>query len=232
MEYSILVLNTGSTSTKLAVYRNETKMVQKEYQHSKDFLKKFPYVADQLPMRQEIVEKFITTEAANYAPFDAIVARGGILPPIQSGGYTIDEAMVDYLLNISNEEHASNLSACIAYDIKRKYNIPFAFIYDGITIAELESIARISGIPDMPRVSVAHALNMRATARKAAESQHKQYDEMNIITVHMGGGFSMAFHKNGKMIDVVGDDEGPFSPERSGGQQLVQMIKYLQDEPD
>ncbi|MDR0433566.1 MAG: butyrate kinase, partial [Gracilibacteraceae bacterium] len=114
MKNTILVLNTGSTSTKLAVYSGLTKEIQAEYVHDKQFLSAYPYVADQLPMRRALAEEFTGAKAAPFAPFAAIVARGGILPPIKSGGYVINAAMTDYLLNVCQEEHASNLAACIA----------------------------------------------------------------------------------------------------------------------
>ena len=233
MKCSIMVLNTGSTSTKMAVYQGHSdsdevnQVVLKEYTHSKEFLKDYPYMSDQLPMRRKIADEFVETIALLYAPFDAIVARGGILCPINSGGYEINETMVNYLLNVSQEEHASNVAACIAYELAKTHSIPHAYIYDGITTDELEPISRISGIPDMPRVSVIHALNMRATAMKAAKDLEKNYEQATIIVAHLGGGISLSMHQNGKIVDVVGDDEGPFSPERCGGQQIIQLIKYL-----
>ena len=227
MTYSILVLNTGSTSTKLAVYLDQEKALQKEYIHSREFLKDYPLMADQLPMRQQLAHDFVAEEAAQYAPFDAIVARGGILCPIHSGGYEINQTMVSYLLDICEEEHASNVAACIAFELARQFSIPHAYIYDGITTDELEPIARISGIPDMPRVSITHALNMRAIAHKTAQDLGKPYDQCTVAVAHLGGGISMTLHHNGRVIDVVGDDEGPFSPERAGGQQCIQLIKYM-----
>ena len=168
MAYKIMVLNTGSTSTKMAVYFDDKKVTQKEFEHTKEFLEKYPYMSDQLPMRQELADDFMKESAEEYGRFDAIVARGGILPPIHAGGYEINDVMVDYLLNVCAEEHASNVAACIAFELRQKYGIPHAYIYDGISTDELEPIARISGIPDMPRVSVTHCLNMRATAHRAA----------------------------------------------------------------
>lgn len=232
MTYSILVLNTGSTSTKLAVYQNQRKVLQKDYNHSREFLKDYPSMADQLPMRQQLAIDFVEQEAAAYAPFDAVVARGGILCPIHSGGYEINQTMVSYLMDVCKEEHASNVAACIAFELAHKFEIPHAYIYDGITTDELAPIARISGIPDMPRVSITHALNMRAIAHKAAQDMQRPYDQLTIAVAHLGGGISMTLHHNGQVVDVVGDDEGPFSPERAGGQQCIQLIKYADKKPD
>jgi butyrate kinase len=229
MTHTIMVLNTGSTSTKLAVYQNRENVLQKEYQHTREFLDSYPYMADQLPMRHKIAEEFLENEAKSFAPFSAIVARGGILCPIHSGGYVINSAMVDYLLNVCTEEHASNVAACIAFEMAKKYKIPHAFIYDGITTDELEPISSISGIPDMPRVAITHALNMRAIAYKAAADLKKQYAECTFAIAHLGGGISLSLHKHGRVVDVVADDEGPFSPERSGGQQVIRLTKYLEN---
>ena len=232
MAYSILVLNTGSTSTKLAVYLDQEKILQKEYSHSREFLKDYPLMADQLPMRHKLAEDFIVHDASPYGPFSAIVARGGILCPIRSGGYEINQAMVSYLLDVCEEEHASNVAACIAFELAKDFHIPHAYIYDGITTDELEPIARISGIPDMPRVSITHALNMRAIAHQAANDLGKPYEQLTAVIAHLGGGISMSLHKDGRIIDVVGDDEGPFSPERAGGQQCIQLVKYMANQPN
>lgn len=227
MAYKILVLNTGSTSTKMAVYIDEKRALDREFTHSKEFLEKYRYMADQLPMRRELAEKFTNEMEDKYGAFDAIVARGGILPPIHAGGYEINETMVRYLLDVCQEEHASNVAACIAFGIKEKHGIQHAYIYDGISTDELEPVARISGIPGMPRVSVTHCLNMRATAHRAAREMARDYKDCVFIAAHLGGGISMSLHKKGRIADVVGDDEGPFSPERAGGQQVIQLIKFL-----
>ncbi len=220
-----MVLNTGSTSTKMAVYFDDKKVTQKEFEHTKEFLEKYPYMSDQLPMRQELADDFMKESAEEYGRFDAIVARGGILPPIHAGGYEINDVMVDYLLNVCAEEHASNVAACIAFELRQKYGIPHAYIYDGISTDELEPIARISGIPDMPRVSVTHCLNMRATAHRAAADMGKAYGDCTFIVAHLGGGISASVHRHGEIIDSVGDDDGQFSPERSGCVPSLGLIK-------
>ena len=227
MSYKILVLNTGSTSTKMAVYIDKECVCGKEFEHTKIFLEKYPYMSDQLPMRQDLADNFTKEAIEKYGNFDAIVARGGILPPLHAGGYEINREMVDYLLNVCQEEHASNVAACIAYELRAKYSITYAYIYDGISTDELEPLSRISGIPDMPRVSVTHCLNMRATAHRAAKDIGRLYKDCTFIVAHLGGGISMSLHNKGLVTDVVGDDEGPFSPERAGGQQVIQLVKFL-----
>lgn len=232
LAFNILVLNTGSTSSKLALYKDGEKLLQQEFEHSREFLKKYSYMSDQLPMRQKLAEEFTQTAVERFGKIDAVVARGGILPPIKAGCYEINEIMVDFLLNVCVEEHASNVAACIAYELKNKYEIPMACIYDGISTDELEPAARISGIPKMPRVSITHCLNMRATAHKAASDLGREYEDCTFIVAHLGGGISMTLHKKGRVADVMGDDEGPFSPERAGGQQVIQLIKYMDSKKD
>lgn len=232
MAYSILVLNTGSTSTKLAVYRDQVRVLQKEYPHSRESLKAYHSMAEQLPMRQQIAHDFVAQDAAEFAPFDAIVARGGLLGPIHSGGYEINQTMLHYLHDICKEEHASNLAAWIAKGLAKDFSIPHALIYDGISTDELEPIARISGIPEMPRISTTHALNMRAIAHKVVLDLGKPYDKLTVAVAHLGGGITMALHHLGRVVDVVGDDEGPFAPERAGGQQGLQLIRYMESKPD
>lgn len=227
MQNSILVLNTGSTSTKIALYLDEKPAVQKEIRHDREFLSSHPFVADQFGARKELVREFIQNETSAYAPYSAIVSRGGILPPLHSGGYVINAAMCDYLANVCNEEHASNISALIAFDIAKEFNIPHAYIYDAITTDELDDIARVSGIPELPRRSRMHALNMRAMAIKSAAMLDKPYEKSTIIVAHLGGGISLSIHVNGKAADIVSDDEGPFSPERVGRQQAIEFMKFI-----
>ena len=227
MAYKILVLNTGSTSTKMAVYIDEKRALDREFTHSKEFLEKYRYMADQLPMRRELAEQFTNEMEDKYGAFDAIVARGGILPPIHAGGYEINETMVRYLLDVCQEEHASNVAACIAFDIKEKHGIPHAYIYDGISTDELEPLARISGIPGMARVSVTHCLNMRATAHRAAREMGRDYKDCVFIAAHLGGGISVGAHCRGRVVDVNNalGGEGPFTPERAGTLPAMQLVE-------
>lgn len=227
MPKSILVLNTGSTSTKIAVYLDKELAVQKEYKITEEELKQHPFMADQLPLRTATLREFVRTEATEYLPFQAIVARGGMLPPVQSGGYTINEEMCYYLANVCTEEHASNLAAYIAHTIAQEYAIPHAFIYDAVTTDELPPVAKIGGIKGLPRRAMSHALNMRATAHKAAEKLGIPYSAGSFIVAHMGGGITLSVHHQGKAIDFFSDDEGPLSPERAGRQQAVQLVQYL-----
>lgn len=229
MSDSILVLNTGSTSTKIALYLDDKPVIQRDFKHDREFTAKYPFMADQFAARKDIVKGFIKSETSDYAPYAAIVSRGGMLPPVYSGGYEINEEMCYFLENICTEEHASNLAAPIAFEMAKEFNIPHAYIYDAITTDELSDIARVSGIPELPRTSRLHALNMRATAIKAAALLGKPYEQSKIIVAHLGGGFSLSIHRCGKTVDIVSDDEGPFSPERAGRQQAIEFMKYMDE---
>ena len=225
MVHSIFVINTGSTSTKFAVYADEKAVLSEKLEHSPEDLAPYPHMGDQLDFRTILAENF-AARAIEIYPFDTIVARGGMLPPVQAGCYEINDVLCDFLRE-TKQEHASNLSPVIADTIAKKYRLPHAYIYDPISVDELTPMAKISGIADLKRNSFTHALNMRAIAHKAADKLGKLYDAANIIVAHMGGGFSLSIHSMGKMIDIISDDEGPFSPERAGRQQATALTKYL-----
>lgn len=213
--YKILALNPGSTSTKIALYEDMSEICKKNIEHSNEEIEKYKNVADQYEMRYKAIMEFLDEINFDVKELSAVVGRGGLLPPVKSGAYRVNDAMVDRLKNRPVVEHASNLGAIIAYEIAEQLQIP-SFIYDSVAVDELEDIARISGMADIERKSFSHALNMRAVAIKVAEELGKDYKDMNLIVTHLGGGISVSVHKKGKMVDIVSDDEGPFSPERSG----------------
>ncbi|WP_432407912.1 butyrate kinase [Wukongibacter sp. M2B1] len=215
MSYKILAINPGSTSTKLALYEDEEKILSETLDHPVEEIEKYERVQDQFEMRKEAVLSFLKDNNFDVNELSAVVGRGGILPPVRSGSYEVNEVMVDRLKNNPVFEHASNLGALIAYEIATPLNI-LACIYDSVSVDEMSDIARISGMPDIPRASFSHALNSRAMAMKVAKKYGKQYKDMNFIVAHLGGGISISAHKRGKMIDIMSDDEGPFSPERAG----------------
>lgn len=222
----ILVINTGSTSTKLAVYNNCSKIWSTKISHSNDDLSSFNYVYEQYEFRKNIIIKSLT-ESNIEIDFSVVIARGGFLKPTIGGVYEINKRIIDDL-RLSYVEHASNLSAPIAVYVasisKRKC---VSYIADPIVTDELSDISRISGLPELPRVSVFHALNSRAVSRNFALEINRRYEDMNIIVVHMGGGISISAHAYGKVIDVnnaVGG-EGPFSPERAGSLPAAQLVK-------
>jgi butyrate kinase len=214
----ILTINPGSTSTKIAVFKNTKPIFTKTISHPSEELKPFKKIADQYLFRKEIILKELKDADINLDLIRAVVGRGGVVKPIPSGVYTINEKLKFDLLNGTYGEHASNLGGLIADDIAHNLPNAVAFIVDPVVVDELEDIARISGHPLLQRISIFHALNQKAVARGHAKAILKKYEELNLIVVHLGGGISVGAHKKGKVIDVnqALDGEGPFSPERSG----------------
>ena len=219
----ILAINPGSTSTKIAVYEDDVQRFRAEIEHSAAELAKYPTVASQYEMRKQTVLDTLEKSGIDINRLDAIAARGAPLPPLKGGAYRINAQMVDRLINRPVYEHASNVAPVIGFELGKKLGIP-SYIYDGITVDELCDEARFSGMPALPRRVIAHVLNMRAQARKAAEKIGKPYDSANIIVTHLGGGITSALHKAGRMVDIVSDDEGPFSPERAGAVPCAPLI--------
>lgn len=215
MGYKVLAINPGSTSTKIAVYEDENMLFSKSIDHSASELENYKNIGDQFGMRKERILNILKENDFTICDLSAIVGRGGILPPVKSGAYLVNETMVERLKNNPIVEHASNLGALIAYEIAKELGIN-AYIYDSVAVDELTDVARVLGFAEVERTCLSHALNSRAMAIKFAKDNDKDYKEMNLIVAHLGGGITIAAHEKGKMVDVVSDDEGPFSPERSG----------------
>ncbi len=216
-DYYILVINPGSTSTKLSLFKNEVVLFQEIIPHSSQSLSSFKNIIDQYEFRLKVILTFLEKQKIAPGSIHAVVGRGGLLKPLQSGTYRVNQKMLNHLKKGTYGEHASNLGAVLANKIAQKKSIP-AYIVDPVVVDEMEDIARISGIPELPRKSIFHALNQKAVARKAAQDLGKEYKDSNLIVVHMGGGISIGVHYKGKVIDVNNalNGEGPFSPERSG----------------
>lgn len=215
MSYKILAINPGSTSTKIALYEDEKEVFCKTLDHPAAEIEKYSKVQDQFDMRKNVVLLFLKEHGYKVTELAAVVGRGGMILPVKSGAYRVNETMVDTLKNNPPIEHASNLGALIAYEIANSIGVS-AYIYDSVKVDELSDIARISGMPDIERISTVHALNSRAMAMKVAKKYDKNYTDMNFVVAHLGGGISLSVHEKGKMIDIIADDEGPFSPERAG----------------
>lgn len=220
----LLILNPGGTSTKIAVYEDETPLFIKSIVHDPAELAKYDAVVDQFEYREGLIVDTLKEYNVPLESITAIVARGGLLPPVKAGAYRINEDMVWQLRYKPHHEHASNLAAIIAYSLTQKHNIP-AFIYDGVTVDEMLPVMRITGLPEMPRNAIGHNLNMRAIAMKYAKERGKKYSDCSLIVVHMGGGISVSVHSGGKIIDTINDGEGPFSPERTGGLPLHEVVE-------
>jgi butyrate kinase len=218
VSHKLLIINPGSTSTKIAVYEGEKEIFEETLRHSSEEIGKFKYVVDQQSFRTDVILKILEDNKINITEMDAIVGRGGLLKPIVSGTYSVNDNMLKDLKENVQGEHASNLGAIIANEIARSINKP-AFIVDPVVVDEMEDIARLSGVPELPRKSIFHALNQKAVAKRYAQENMKNYEDINVIVAHMGGGVSVGAHKNGRIIDVNNalDGEGAFSPERSGG---------------
>lgn len=215
MSYKILSINPGSTSTKIAIYENEREVFCKTLIHPAEEIEKYNNVAEQFNMRKKVILLFLEENGYNVNELAAVVGRGGMVPSVKSGAYIVNDKMINRLKNNPIMEHASNLGALIAHEIAEAVNIP-AYIYDSVRVDELSDIARISGMPDIPRTSSSHVLNSRATAMKVANKHNKKYADMNFIVAHLGGGISLSIHEKGQIVDIISDDEGPFSPERAG----------------
>lgn len=217
MPHAILVINPGSTSTKIAVFSGEAREFDCSISHSAEEIGRFPTIASQYEFRERAIVDALADNNYDIAKLDAVVGRGGLLHPIPGGVYRINEAMKADLAAARYGEHASNLGALIADAFAQRLGIP-AFIADPVVVDELDDVARISGHKLFKRVSIFHALNQKAVARRYAREQGKRYEDVNVIVAHMGGGVSIGFHRNGRVVDVnqALNGEGPFSPERSG----------------
>ena len=219
----LLIMNPGSTSTKIAVYEDETPIFVESIAHSVEEISKYESITDQYEFRKNTIIDTVKAHGIKMEELTAIVSRGGLLPPIKAGAYKVNDDMVWQLKNAPQNEHASNLGAVIADAISKDLNIP-AFIYDGVTVDEMIPLTKVTGIPEMRRKALGHNLNMRAAAMKWQKETGKDYKKSNLIIVHMGGGITLSLHSQGVIIDFVSDEEGPFSPERSGGLPTFQVI--------
>ncbi len=230
--YQILVINPGSTSTKIAVFQEHNQLFSKTLQHSASSLSEFFSVAAQHPFRLHAILHTLAIENFDLSQIDACVGRGGLLKPIPSGTYIIDDLMVHDSQKGVQGEHASNLGAILALELATTHN-KRAFIVDPVVVDELQDVARLSGHPHLARKSIFHALNHKAVARVACEQIAIPYDKARLIVAHMGGGISVASHLNGQVIDVNNalDGEGPFSPERSGTLPAGDLARFCYENP-
>lgn len=227
-EYLQLIVNPGSTSTKLAIFKGTQKLVQNNLEHDAKALAKFDKIADQLEYRLGEVREFLKEHGYHVNDFDAIVGRGGLVYGIGGEGYEVDDALVEALSNPELcSQHASNLGGLIGKKLADEGGIK-AYIYDAVMGSYLSDVARLTGFPEFKRQPTCHVLNSRAMAMKYCENNGLDYSKNNFIVAHIGGGSSMSAHKQGKIIDIVADDEGPMSPERSGGTQLLSLMEFFE----
>lgn len=235
--YRILTINPGSTSTKIGVFENEISIFEKTLRHDADVINSFENIIDQYEFRKNVILEALDQEGMNISKLSAVCGRGGLLKPIEGGTYAVNEEMLTDLREGYAGQHASNLGGILAFEIASALNIP-SYIVDPVVVDELEPIARISGFAGIERISIFHALNQKAVARRVAKELDKKYEELNLIIAHMGGGVTVGAHQKGRVIDVNNGlhGEGPFSPERAGTVPVGELVnlcfsgQYYRDE--
>lgn len=226
MSYKILIINPGSTSTKIGVYEDETQVMEETLRHSTEEIAQYDTIYDQKDFRKEVILKVLEEKNVDLSTIDVVVGRGGLLKPIPGGTYATTPELLEDLKIGKQGQHASNLGGILAHEIASQINVP-SYIVDPVVVDELADVARLSGHPLLPRISIFHALNQKAVAKRYAKENGKKYEDLNLIVVHMGGGVSVGAHKKGSVIDVANalDGDGPFSPERSGGLPSGSLMK-------
>lgn len=224
--HRILVINPGTTSTKIAVFEDQTELYREAVEHTDDELKSYFRAIDQLGFRKECVLASLGRHGVGLDSLNCVVSRGGMLPPCETGAYAINEDMLAYVGNEQNlREHISNVGCAVAYAIAAPFYIP-AYIYDPVVVDELAPVARITGMPEIQKQSRGHALNTRAMAHKCAqETLHKPFAECTFIVQHLGGGTSVWLYHKGRAVDMYSDDDAGFAPERCGRLQAEPLIE-------
>ena len=216
-EYRVLVINPGSTSTKIGVFIDDKLLMESTIRHSVEEVAQYPSIIDQYSFRKDAILNALESDGISISKLNAVCGRGGLLRPIAGGTYDVNDAMIDDLRKGYSGQHASNLGGILANEIAKGLNIP-TFIVDPVVVDELEPVARISGFSLINRKSIFHALNQKAVARRYANQVNRKYTELRLIVTHMGGGITVGAHAEGKVIDVNNGlhGDGPFSPERAG----------------
>ncbi|MDO4565161.1 MAG: butyrate kinase [Clostridia bacterium] len=224
----VLTINPGSTSTKIAVFDNNAPVFETVLRHGAGELAACDTLDKDLWFRRGLIEDALKTHSVDGSELAAVIGRGGLMRPLEGGVYKVNAAMLDDLRSLKYGDHASNLGAFLAKAIAEPLNIP-AFIADPVVVDELQPMARLSGYPEIPRVSIFHALNQRAVSKRYAASIGKNYEDMNLIVAHMGGGVSVGAHNKGRIIDVNNglDGEGPYSAERCGSLPMSGLVRYV-----
>ena len=223
---NILVINPGSTSTKIAMYADSVQKWQDNIEHDAAYIKTFPTIYAQLDFRYETILDSVKRHGDRLEDLACVVSRGGLLPPLQSGAYEVNDVMLDVLEHRPMNHHASNLGAAIALKIARSIGKK-AYIYDPVTVDEMIDVVRITGLKEIKRHGQGHNLNMRAAAINYCKANGLEYNTQNLIVAHLGGGITLTLQSKGRIIDMISDDEGPFSPERAGLIPDFKLAKYI-----
>lgn len=226
MSFKSLIINPGSTSTKIGVFEDETLLFEETLRHPTEEIAKYASIIDQKDFRKEIIMDLLKEKNFDIHSLDFIVGRGGLLKPIPGGTYKVSDELLHDLKIGYQGQHASNLGGILAREIGDSIGVP-SFIVDPVVVDELEPVARYSGCPELPRRSIFHALNQKAVARRYAEESGIPYEQLRLIVVHMGGGCSVGAHRDGRIVDVnnILDGEGAFSPERAGTVPAGDLVK-------
>jgi butyrate kinase len=225
----ILVINPGNTSTKVAVYDGLTPLCVESIKHGDEELGRFGDINAQKNFREDLIQAFLRRKAIAPRSIRAIAARGGLLKPLASGTYVVDERMVDDLVAARQGSHASNLAAQIGFSLAAKLGIA-CYIVDPVSVDEAEPLARYSGHCLFSRVMLTHALNMKAVAKRFCGEKGLRYDSVTLLVIHLGTGNSISLHRDGRMVDAVNpSEEGAFSMDRSGGLPILQVARYICD---
>ena len=226
MSIKSLIINPGSTSTKIGVFEDETLLFEETLRHSTEEIAQYATIVDQKDFRKNIILKLLEEKNFDIKSLQVIVGRGGMLKPIPGGTYAVSDELLHDLTIGKQGQHASNLGGILAKEIGDSIGVP-SYIVDPVVVDELMPIARYSGVPELPRTSVFHALNQKAVAKRYAKETGKAYDSLRLIVVHMGGGVSVGAHEYGKVVDVFNalDGDGAFSPERAGAVPSGALIK-------
>lgn len=217
MSVKSLIINPGSTSTKIGVFEDETLLFEETLRHSTEEIAQYASIVDQKDFRKQIILDLLKEKDFDIRSLQVIVGRGGMLKPIPGGTYAVSDDLIHDLKIGKQGQHASNLGGILAREIGDEIGVP-SYIVDPVVVDELMPIARYSGVPELPRTSVFHALNQKAVAKRYAKEKGVSYESLNLIVVHMGGGVSVGAHEKGRVIDVFNalDGDGAFSPERAG----------------
>jgi butyrate kinase len=229
MSEKILIINPGSTSTKIAMYDADKQLWAESIEHPLEELNKYDTINDQLDMRYNLVIETVNKKGDDFDDLATVVSRGGPFAAVKSGAYEVDEAMLKIARDNPINQHASNVGMAIAKKIADSLNLK-AYIYDAVTVDEVVPVCRIVGWKDMDRHGQGHNLNMRAAAINTCLKNGWKYREKNIIVAHLGGGITLSLHSGGQIIDMISDDEGPFSPERAGGLPNFQLMNLCYSE--
>ena len=230
MSIKTLVINPGSTSTKVGVFEDETLLFEETLRHPTEEIAKYASVIDQKDFRKEIILDFLKEKNCDPKTLNVIVGRGGLLKPIPGGTYAVSDALLADLKAGVQGQHASNLGGILAREIGDSLGVP-SYIVDPVVVDELTDKARISGMPELPRRSIFHALNQKAVARRFAKENGKRYEDLNLIVCHVDGGITVTAHKAGRMVDSTegAGGDGPFTPTRLGSIPVMEVLQYLDE---